>query len=1133
MALNLTKPGEPGPQGQQGPDGQPGAVGPQGPQGDQGPVGGIGPEGPEGQPGPIGPEGADGTGFQWKGAWNVATAYVVGDVVFHDADPDDFTSFIAVEAHTGVTPVNTADEWDGITIAGPAGPQGQSGTVGPQGPQGVQGPVGQQGPAGSTVSNALQGAPDRFYKVVAGVLRNPGSGDFWQPVADTTNRSQNIDDVTTDTSKVVVDFTEMDATRVGSFVATPDDVLAAAGIKLAIKPTITTAEITFLQDRKFSDFLSYDGTAWVKGKGGSSPFTLAGLVNENADFPAVVLATADLTAFFRLSETSGTTLDTTPAGLTGSVVGSVSYAQPGALQADPANKAIKTTGLATSDITVPGGAITQAAFSLLWIGKMAASSTVLFRDNTGAIGTGYSVSSSGGGTPTVVYRMGSSGATYTTTYPWTSLIDGNFHSVLVTKNGVNAALYIDGALVHSATTASSTAIANTWHFGRNGTTTPYVENTTDEVAFFARALTGAEALELHKTAFADGILTITHGDLGTTDPTDISIVPQGGKYRIVVDSAAGSLTSTGVHLAFYDAATGDQALAVDTDMRFALSRSTTNRVLNPQQVSTVTFPNSDIYVYGMFEVPQPIFAPPDPPTPPDPVELPEGDIGFSASRKVGMLSYRATFGDSDSFWRRELPDTVPERNALLFQHATQPTANSATWGRNLCEQMGFDYDTPGDPPGIPNHIPGWSNGWAWLGREGHGLCIVPPEQPYRDMSVVNPDNTPATASFHVHLQQRIDAAGGVPLPLDAEGQGGGDRYIHCWKPDDGLYFEGYAISALDPAWTDIFLTGSPAGGEIVLDVDYGDNDKATSRYVTGPIPYNATAAQMKTALDNAKNSAGTTLFGGNTGKCTCTGGPLNVAPIRAQFVLQHPLTATFMQVHFSSLTSGSVGFDFHVSGPADRIRGGALIAPHAPVSYPGMPGHPGVYRSFTAPGPGGTPPSGFFWEDSGWGGSATGMNFMQGMPSWDEYAEALENETNLGYALVMITGRAQTSPIIRVQPAIRSDGDVVGATWICEGARVALPPDIDLSFFQATYPEWMPILRTLRDFGAIIYDKTGPHPNGPYLQFRKAAWVGDTYNPWFDLLPMYAQFPGDAAHRYMRAIPWQKIQVIDPEFSRP
>lgn len=117
-------------------------------QGPEGPPGPEGPQGPQGPMGPAGPTGDPGSGVNWRGGWDVGTAYVTADAVSHEG-----SSWVANAGSTGSEP-GVGPEWD-LWVAqgiqgdlGPEGPQGVQGDPGPEGPQGTVGPVGPEGPQG-------------------------------------------------------------------------------------------------------------------------------------------------------------------------------------------------------------------------------------------------------------------------------------------------------------------------------------------------------------------------------------------------------------------------------------------------------------------------------------------------------------------------------------------------------------------------------------------------------------------------------------------------------------------------------------------------------------------------------------------------------------------------------------------------------------------------------------------------------------------------------------------------------------------------------------------------------------------------------------------------------------------------
>jgi chitodextrinase len=110
--------------GGEGPPGPPGA------DGAPGPPGADGEPGPPGEPGPAGEPSIIGT---FLGAWDVAIAYVEGDVVEHDG-----SLYFANAASTGAAP-DVSSEWTLALAGGVPGPAGPAGPAGPPGETGIIG----------------------------------------------------------------------------------------------------------------------------------------------------------------------------------------------------------------------------------------------------------------------------------------------------------------------------------------------------------------------------------------------------------------------------------------------------------------------------------------------------------------------------------------------------------------------------------------------------------------------------------------------------------------------------------------------------------------------------------------------------------------------------------------------------------------------------------------------------------------------------------------------------------------------------------------------------------------------------------------------------------------------------------
>ena len=82
-----------------------------------------GDDGDDGAPGTPGAPGAQGTGFQWQGEWDNATAYAIRDVVHHMG-----SAWIATAANTGNTPSGASLVWDLYAERGEAGADGTDGS---------------------------------------------------------------------------------------------------------------------------------------------------------------------------------------------------------------------------------------------------------------------------------------------------------------------------------------------------------------------------------------------------------------------------------------------------------------------------------------------------------------------------------------------------------------------------------------------------------------------------------------------------------------------------------------------------------------------------------------------------------------------------------------------------------------------------------------------------------------------------------------------------------------------------------------------------------------------------------------------------------------------------------------------
>jgi len=119
----------------------------------------------------------------------------------------------------------------------------------------------------TAIDAALTGTPGSKYRVVAGVLRNAGAVDYWQPINDSGHVPVNIDSVSTSTTVISIDYTSLGAVKVISFVAVPDEAMAKAGFLMGTSVGLSSAQIELSSTKAFADYVSYNGTTWVSQTG--------------------------------------------------------------------------------------------------------------------------------------------------------------------------------------------------------------------------------------------------------------------------------------------------------------------------------------------------------------------------------------------------------------------------------------------------------------------------------------------------------------------------------------------------------------------------------------------------------------------------------------------------------------------------------------------------------------------------------------------------------------------------------------------------------------------------------------------------------------------------------------------------
>lgn len=122
------------------------------------------------------------------------------------------------------------------------------------------------------IASAMQGAPGKNYRLCGGPLRNDGAPNYWQPIVDSGHDPANLGAVTTDATKITVNY-GVAGLKVVSALVDPDETLAAAGYAAGASVGTALSTLTLARYGAIGDYIFYNGTAWVAALGASSPFT--------------------------------------------------------------------------------------------------------------------------------------------------------------------------------------------------------------------------------------------------------------------------------------------------------------------------------------------------------------------------------------------------------------------------------------------------------------------------------------------------------------------------------------------------------------------------------------------------------------------------------------------------------------------------------------------------------------------------------------------------------------------------------------------------------------------------------------------------------------------------------------------
>ena len=198
-----------------------------------------------------------------------------------------------------------------------------------------------------------------------------------------------------------------------------------------------------------------------------------------------LLATSGLIDLWRLGELSGASSSDETSATTGSLEGRYVLGKPGVLGA-LRNNAASFDGV-SGELAIPGSQLGANATLEGWF-RWRAGTSVL-RDSTSTGGSGWILAFNSAGN--LFYRLGGQG--FNTGLPIATVRDGEWHHLAATKSGAAAALYVDGAAVHSSPTGAGSQLATgPWHVMRNGTTQVFSAGEADELALYTRALSAAE-----------------------------------------------------------------------------------------------------------------------------------------------------------------------------------------------------------------------------------------------------------------------------------------------------------------------------------------------------------------------------------------------------------------------------------------------------------------------------------------------------------------------------------------------------------------------------------------------------------------------------------------------------------------
>lgn len=115
-------------------------------------------------------------------------------------------------------------------------------------------------PLGARLTELIKGESGKNVKIVAGVIRNDGSG--WAFIENSTHNKLNFASISADTSSITLGL-GFTAKKVISFVACPDERFAQLGYQIGASVGVTSAIIDiYTPPKSIGAYIRYNGSAW-------------------------------------------------------------------------------------------------------------------------------------------------------------------------------------------------------------------------------------------------------------------------------------------------------------------------------------------------------------------------------------------------------------------------------------------------------------------------------------------------------------------------------------------------------------------------------------------------------------------------------------------------------------------------------------------------------------------------------------------------------------------------------------------------------------------------------------------------------------------------------------------------------